>query len=291
MSTELEIEVPGELEIEPASAPVATQTLVEVLSADFALPQLIKFIPDVRLKLRLEASTAAALAVAVEGPEGLQAADAALTQVRADLKAVQDSFAEPADLANKLHKSITTMRGQWTMAGDVAVQTVGQRIFAEQQRLERLAADERRRLQAIADAEARAAAANTAAAAEAQHAPSAVVDQLREEAKTATAAPIAKATAAAPKLAGSAIVKTWKCRIKGTPGDIEQNPDITELNEPQKIEIRDLLRHILDGTAPLQAIQLNWTYLNKRAGADKGTFDIAGLEAYETGGVRGKARR
>src|SRR5438045_5745339 len=66
--------------------------IVQVLPADFPLPALIQFVPDARLRIKADAAAAAALAVIVTGADGLQAADAALVTLRADLQAIEAHF-------------------------------------------------------------------------------------------------------------------------------------------------------------------------------------------------------
>jgi hypothetical protein len=51
------------------------------------------------------------------------------------------------------------------------------------------------------------------------------------------------------------------------------------------------MKAILDGRAPLAAVEINWSYLNRRAKADKGTLAIPGVEAFEEGSVRAKGSR
>jgi hypothetical protein len=96
---------------------------------------------------------------------------------------------------------------------------------------------------------------------------------------------------APPKLQGSSVVTTWKARIKGTPGSDDANPEIEDLTPAQRLQVLALLKAILDGSAPIAAIILNYPYLNKRAKADKSTLAIPGIEAFEEGGIRSKGTR
>ena len=297
MTPELEIEIPidAELEIEVpepvAAVPVAPErTLVEVLAADVPLPMLIKFVPDLRFKIAVQEAVDRAQSVNVTGSEGLAEADLALTDLRDAVKNALEHFREPVEIANGLHKWMTTRRAEWTGSGPETVTALGRRMFEEQRRLQKIADDAARREQEIADQAQKDAAAKEAKAAESAGAPQVVVEQLREQAKTATAAPVTKVPAAL-KLSGSAIVATFKARIKGTPGHADPNPQIGELTVEQVEQVRVLLTAIINGTAPMSAISLNWSYLNARAKADKKTFSIAGMEYFEDGGARGKARR
>lgn len=277
----------------PTVEPVALAALpfVEVLPADFKLPTLIKFVPNPALRVAADQAGTYALGLKVDGAEGLQAADVALAAVRASLKAITETFEEPTSIAYALHKRLTAMRGEWCERGQQAIETVGKRMYTENKRLEAIAAEERRKAQAEADRKAKEDADRAAKAAEAAQAPAAVVETMKQQAKTTTAPPVSVPTFAPPALKGNAPVAKWKARIIGTPGDVIANPDVTELSEAQRGQVFTLLRAIVEGKAPLAAITLNWSYLNKRASADKSTFLIPGLEAFDEGGIRGKSTR
>jgi hypothetical protein len=287
LEIEPEPETPAVVSAKDVAAPVA---LMEVLPADFKLPALIKFIPNPALRGEADKAAAYALGLQVTGAEGLERADLALATLRNSLNAIDAHFEEPVAVANALHKRLTTVRGEWQAQGAAAVRTVGQRIYTEQRRLEDLAADERRRAQVEADRLARETAQREAAAAEQAKAPAPVVQELKRQAETATAPPVAT-PAAAPALRSSTTVTTWKARIVGTPGSDEANPAIDQLSTAQRHKVIDMLKAILDGKAPLAAIEINWPYLNKRAKSDKSALAIAGIEAYEEGSVRAKGSR
>lgn len=274
----------------PPTAAIQSAALMEVLPADFKLPALIKFVPNPALRHEADVAAVYALSVAVDEAEGLQRADLALTALRTSLRAIEEHLEEPIAIANELHKRLTGVRADWLARGKAAVQTVGQRVFAEQRRLEAVAAEARRKAQADADREARAAAQREVEAAAHAAAPAQVVEELKRQAETATAAPVASPHPA-PVLRGSSTVTTWKARIAGTPGSDEPNPAMEQLSAAQRHRVFELLRAILDGKAPLAAVELNWSYLNKRAKADKSTLAIPGVEAYEEGGVRAKSTR
>ena len=276
----------------PVAAVSEVLPLVHVLPADFPLPALIRFVPDGRLLDACRESAAYALTVDVTGGDGLVQADAALTTVRGHMKAIEDHFAEPAEIANRLHKSLTSTRAQWLATGDEAVKTVGRRIYAEKSRLEALAAEERRKAQAEADRLAREEARKQAAAAEAAKAPKAVVENLKQQAEVAKAAPVATPSVfTPPKLAGTTITKNWIATIAGTPRDAEQQPDIVDLNPDQRLQIFAAMRAVLDGQAPLAMFAIDWGYIRKRAKADEATFNLPGFEAYDAGGTRAKSTR
>lgn len=308
MTHELQIEPDLELGIEPddideamptlapeaapvvAMAPVAPVALAEVLPADFPLPVLTKFIPNTVLRESAREATAYALSLDVTGPEGLTRVDRALTVLRAAQKAITDDFAEPARIANDLHKRLTGMRSEWCEPGEAALKTVGQRVWAEQRRLEAAAAEERRKAQTEADRRAREQLQREAAAAAEAKAPAPIVQELKRQAETATAPPVFTPIAA-PVMHGTSAVTTWKSRPKGTPADADPNPKVAAMTPSQLDQVRHLLAGILAEKAPITAIEINYSTLNGRAKSDKQTFSIPGFEAFEEGGVRAKGRR
>lgn len=284
-----------ELQIEPdpgdhvADVLLATP-LAQILPADFKLPALIKFVPNGALRIAADAAADYALTIPVEGAAGLQRADLALTAVRSSLKAIETHLEEPIAITNALHKRLTTVRSEWMAHGKTVVADVSQRIYTEQRRLELLALDERRKAQADADARERAAAQREVEAATAAQAPAPVVAELKRQAQTATAPPVQGPSIALP-LRGSSTVTTWKCRLTGTPGSDNPNPDMAVLTPAQRHQAFELLKAIVDGKAPLAAVAIDWSYLNKRAKADKSTLAIPGLEAFEEGSLRAKGQR
>lgn len=296
LAIEPEIE-PG-IEPEPAPEPPAaaipagliSTALVEILPADFPLPLLARFIPNPALKLAAEQAASRALALAVTGEEGLQAADVALDSLRRSLKAIEDHFEEPTKIAHDLHKRLTTIRSDWQASAKNAVQLVGAKVWTEQKRLDAIAAEERRRAQDEADRLAREERRREAEAAAKAQAPAPVVEELKRQAETATAPPVA-ARPSAQAMRNTSTVTTWKARIIGTPGSDDPNPDTAELSDAQRLKVFELLKGILDGKDPLVAIQLDWSYLNARSKADQKTMAISGLEAFEQGSARAKSSR
>lgn len=278
-----------EPEVDPP-APASALSLMQVLPADFPLPLLTRFVPDARLRTAADEATAYALRVEVSGPEGLHQADVAVTALRTSLKAIEEHFEEPVGIANRLHKQLTGVRAEWLERGAAAVKTVGQRIYTEKARLDAIEREERRKAQEEADRQAREALKREAEKAAAAKAPAPVVEQLKKQAETATAPPV-PAAAPAPKLQGVSTVSTWKARIAGTPACDEPIPDTEKLTPAQQLEVMKLLKAIIDGRAPIAAIQLNASYLHKRAKADKSTLQIPGIEAFEEGGIRSKGTR
>jgi hypothetical protein len=296
---EPEPEIGIEIEIEPAvataipvvaAAALAPLPVMEILPADFPLPLLARFVPDARLKDKAEEATQYALSIDVVGVEGLQRADTALGALRGTLKAIEVHFEEPAKIAHDLHKRLTGVRGEWLADGKAAIDAVGRRVWAEQRRLEDLAAAERRKLQEEADRKAREDARLESERAAKAGAPATVVEELQRQADTVSAPPV-PAPVAAPALKKSSVVTTWKARPKGTAADADPNPPISQMTAAQLDRVRELLRSILDGASPMSAIELNYSVLNGRAKADKSTFNVAGFEAFEDGGVRAKSSR
>lgn len=303
MNNDLILEPEPELLLEPEPEPepqelgagVAVATvpaLMQVLPADFPLPRLIRFIPDPRLRAALDESASYAINLTVHGPDGLTQADAALIAVRNHMKAIEENFSEPTTLANQLHKSLTSARGEWLARGDLACKTVGQRIYAETQRLKALADEERRKQQEEENRKLREQIARQAEEARKAEAPAAVVENLFEQAKTAQAPPVSTAATAPPKLAGSTTVKKWTSTIKGTPRDAAQQPAMVDLSDEQWAVVRKAMQAVLDGSEKQRQIfEINWSYLDKRAKGDEATFAIEGFEAYDAGGLRAKGGR
>lgn len=290
----LEDDTEPEQEPEAKTGPVAVApvALMEVLPADFPLPALTKFVPNPLLKVRAEEAANYALSVDVTGPEGIQRADVALTALRASQKAIEECFAEPVDIANQLHKRLTGLRAEWLAPGKAAVETVGRKIYQEQRRLEAIAAEERRKAQAEADRLAREQARREAEAAAKAKAPATVVEELKRQAETATAAPVATpATVAPPVMRGTTVVKTWKARFAGCSTSAVAQPDTDEMDAAQIEQFKALLAAIVIGKAPITAVSPNWSVLNGRAKSDKSTLSIPGIEAYEDGAVRAKGGR
>lgn len=276
-------------EIRGSGSALVPMPLVDILPADVDLPALTRFVPSLAYREAAAHAASQALAVAVAGAEGLQAADVALTAVRAAQTALVEHFAEPVEIAHKLHKRLTTLRAEWSQPGEEALKTVGQRIWQERQRLERIAAEKRRRDQEEANRAAREALAREADLAAKANAPAAVVETLRQQAETAQAAPVPVFDG--PTLAHSTTTETWKCRLIGTEADAEPNPETADLTNAQRDAMLTLLRAIVDGKAPVAAVTVNWKAMNARAKAEKQAFTVPGLEAFAQGGLRAKPGR
>lgn len=295
MTPDLDIEPEPALDIEPdhASAVVAApepMALAEILDKDFPLPDLVRFVPDQRLRLALTTAVERALAIDVTAEGGLARADEALATVRDGTRAITAHFADPADLAHRLHASITSTRGEWTRPGTECVSVVGGRIAREQRRLDDLAAAARREQQRLADEQARQEALTRAREVAAKGAPAQVVQRMEAEAQTVKAAPV-PVVAPAPALKSTTVTKTWKARITGTPADGEPNPSTSDLSGEQKAEVYRLMAAVIAGHQPIALFDLNWGTLNARARSEKSTLTIPGIEAYEDLGTRAKPGR
>lgn len=267
-----------------------TQTLT-----DFPLATLLMFLPDVTVKRRIEALASVALAVEVKGAAGVEAADQAVTELRRELKGGELLFdgtekaPGPTALAYTLHRRLTGLREDFLAVGRAAEKSVARRILDETRAIEAEAREEQRRRQAEADRQAREAANRAAVQAEERQASPAVVAALRDQGKTATAPPVTS-TVAKPKLTGSTTVENWKTRFKGTSAEADTHPESSKFNAAQLEGFRTLLQAILQGHVPVAAVQVDWAYLDRRAKAEKTSFDIPGIEAYDEGGLRAKRK-
>lgn len=265
--------------------------LARSLPQDFDLPLLLQFLPDIRLKQKVDALAAQALAIDVTTPTGLQDADAALGRVKDGLKEILQNFSEPTSLAHQLHVRLTGLRADFGAAGTSAETVVGKRIYAENTRRAAVEAEERRKVQEAADAEAREAARKAAAEAAKSGVAKEVVAEMKQAAKTATAPPVAARTA--PALTRNTALPDWRVRLEGTLTEAEEaHPCVADMTAPELASLKTLLHAIVVGQVPLAAIkELNWGYLDKRAGAEKTTMLIPGLVAYDAGSVRARPRR
>jgi hypothetical protein len=265
---------------------MALPAVASILPTDFPLTRLLQFVPDVSLKRKADTAAAAALAIKVEGVDGVRAADEALAAVREHVKGIEECFEFPTQAANALHKRLTGLRGDFCALSKDALDTVGKRIYAENRRLEAVAAEERRRQQEEADRQARADAAAAARKAEAAQAPPSVVQNLQRAAMVATAPPVALPVRTG--LQRSSTVERWKARPQGTSGAEDPHPATADLTPAQAAQVMQLVKAVAGGTVPLSALEVNWSYLDDRANAERGAFKIPGIEAYDAGGLRGK---
>lgn len=262
----------------------------DLMPAEFVLPPLVRFVPNRALREALEQAVAVAAGIDVTAPAGLEAADAALGNVRDAMKAIEAHFEEPKRLAHDEHKRITGTLADWLRAGERVVGDVGGAMLREHERRDAAARDQARQAQAVLDREAQDRAREEAQYAAAAGAPADVVADLEQQADTARAITVAPVAAPTP-LARNAVAKAWKARLVGTlPGD-EINPKSDELTPAQVPAFEALLRAVLEGRASRAVLSVNWTYANKRASGDKTAMQIPGLEAVRVAGLKGKASR
>jgi hypothetical protein len=263
--------------------------LQTLLPDDVSLPALVRFVPNVQLRRMAEAVASDALAVDVTGPDGLAQADAALALLRDCQRDITEHFREPCEIAHTLHKELTSRRAEWLAFGDAAIQTISHRIWSEDQRLKRLADEERRRAQFEADRQAREDARKAAKEAAAAEAPRLVLAALEDEAATAMAPPVHLPDVAPLRM--TSIVELWNVRICGTLPTADPHPSIETLTPMQWESVKQLLVAVLEGRESRPVLALNWGYLTKRAQHEKAAFTIPGFEAYKEGRTRAKPGR
>lgn len=272
------------------TVPAVGERRADLMPNDFALPALVRFVPNAALREVLERAVEAVVAIDVTAPGGLVAADQALGTVRDAMKAIEAHFDEPKRLAHEEHKRITGKLAEWLQIGEQAVADVGRRLIAENERLTALARENAQREQEALDREASAAARQEATFAAAAGAPAEVVADLERAAEHARATTVA--TVAEPVgLARNTVAKSWKARLVGTRAGDEINPDSDELTPTQIVAFENLLRAVLDGRASRACVSINWKYNNKRASSDKSAMLIPGLEAVQVAGLKAKGGR
>lgn len=289
MRNDFQVEIePDAPEVLPAGDPAGELVLARSLPEGFNLPALLRFLPDVRLKQRADALAADALAIDVTVEGGLVAADEALAPLRESVTEIETCFEDPTSLANQLHKRLTGLRTDFCTAAKAALETVSKRIAAEKRRLDQVALEAQRAAQAAADKQARADAQKAADAAKAAGQSKTVVAQLKEQAKVAVAPPVASPVRT-PVLASTSVVAKWKARFVGSPADADPNPEVADMTADQQEQLRRVLLAVGNGQLPLAVCAgLDWSYLNKRAAAEKKTFEMPQLEAFDEGGTRKK---
>lgn len=274
---------------EDGSAQLARHVAPQALP-DFDITMLLRFLPDPKLKQLLDAEAQRALAIEVKDAAGLQLADAALGRLKDGIAGIEKCFDDPTSLAYALHKRLTGLRADFCATGKAAVEQVGNRIYVENKRLASIAEEARREEQRKADEKARADTLAAAKDAKAQGAPKEFVQELTKAAKTMTAAPVASPVPA-PVLARSSIKPDWRARFSGD-DSADLRPAVKDMTELQRAQCMTLLHAVVAGQVPLAAIkELDWTYLDKRADAEKTTLLIPGIEAYDKGRVSSKPQR
>jgi hypothetical protein len=277
-------------------AAIATHSLVELLPADFPLPTLIKFAPDTRIRQEADGDAAKLLGMQAIDETSQRVLEACLTKQREHKKGIEALFQEPCAIAYELHRNLTGLRGDWLSHTDSAIKTANERLLARQRQVEREAAEARRRAQEEADRQAREQAKREAEAAEKAQAPASVVQQLQQEAKTATAPPVSHGTGlfGGGGLRSSTVAENWKARLTATDRAADVlNPEMAKLSAEELHCVRSAMKAVLEGRAPVTIFEINWSWVNARAKADKKTFTIEGFVAEDIGSLRAKpgARR
>jgi hypothetical protein len=292
-------------ELSPAQAESALSTAIsaiattraatsEVLPADFELPPAIRFVPNPELQIRAVEFATEISALQVTDNDSCQRMDGLLARARLHDQRIDDHFAEPVDFFFARHRALTTQRNEFHGSLPEMVKTGGRRIYLFNQEQERKAADERRLRQEEADRQAREVAEQEAAEARKAQAPAPLIAQLEEQARTATAPPVA-ATATAPRdtLKGSTVTETWKVRLANTRADASflQPEKTADMSNDERASVLELLKGIVAGAAPMSLIRVDWTTANQLVKAHKGTLKIPGFTPYQDGGTRGKSTR
>ena len=268
--------------------------VAELLPADSPLPLLLRFVPNPALRQAADTDAQALLGLTITDDQTCQQVDQALARQRGHKTIIEAHFEEPVSAAFKLHRAMTTQRGEFLELTERAIKTAGERIWHFNKQKEREAAELRRQLQEEADRLAREAARRETEAARAAGAPPSLIEQLEQSAQTITAPPVsAPVTTPRETLKTTTVIDTWKVRLEGTePSAMNPQPEKTaEMTDPERASVLKLLRAIVDGKAPLSLIRVDWTTANARVKADKGTLQIPGLVPYQAGGTRGKSTR
>lgn len=271
-----------------------TMPLMQILPADFRLPALTRFVPDLAIKARIDTALTYVQSIEIEGKglEALKLIDAGLNELNAAIAAGEAHFEEPASIAYDLHRHVTGTRGAWVNDPKAVVKKIGTAVWKETERLKAAAAAEQQRLQDEANAKAREEARIAAEQAAKNRAPAPIIEKLEQQAKTATAPPVI-AQAVAPPLSDNSVVTTWKARLASIAEDAdEQAPALTALTPEQRQDVIRLFKAIVDGRHDLLSlVSVNYGAINKLAVAQESTFNVPGFVAYKTGGTRKKAQR
>lgn len=292
--TELDLEI--EPAQEPAIQPAALDRLSHAVGESFPLRTLLQFLPDVALKARLNAKAARLLEIDLAG-DGLQQAEALRAEMLSDVDNVLAMFdgskaaPGPTALAHQLHKRLCDLRADFVAAATSASAVVGPKIVKETRERETAALAEAKAAQDRADEAAREDARLALAEVRGSGGDAAVEAVLEREAATGSAPPVH--VPASRPMARSTVAEKWRVRLKGSglEGDAAQPTDLTRVSGSDVKMLLDLFKLVGEGQVPLSYVLMNWSALNKRAGADKAAFAIPCLEAYDEGSLRRKGGR
>lgn len=264
-------------------------TLGAMLPDGFNLRALLTFVPDVRLKHKVEALAEQARTIDVSTDLGLRRADAVRDELKGAIRETTDAFKLPCDLSNQLHKRMTGLRADFVKTGEAAEEALTERILKQQKENARAAELQRQKDQAEADKQAKERAKEAAELAKAEGAPKAVVKELVQQAKTATAPPVPVASSGTLKR--SNVAAKWRCRPVGSEEDDEPNPEMGEATPKQLEGIRALMQACLDGHQPMTVFAVQWSVLNARAANEKKAMRIHGMEAVDVGKLVSRRKR
>lgn len=269
----------------------ALQPLMEILPADFPLPVLIRFAPDVRVRTAADEDAAKLLALNPTNEIERDVAERALAHQREHVKTIEALFEQAADTAFKLHRHITSTRGEWASASVQAIKAVGDRIVALTRRLQREEDERRRRAQEEADRQAREAARKAADEAKRAQAPAPVVQELEREAETATAPPVSTPSlfGGGSGLSRSTVAQKWESRLTATDrAAVNRHPKMADLSEAERQCVLKAMKAVLEGRNPITLFEINWSVADQRASSDKKAFAIDGFLAEDVGSLRAK---
>jgi hypothetical protein len=268
--------------------------IAQILPADFQLPRLIRFVPDLAVKARLDAAVDHLEKVSVSGLAGLEAADQSMAAVRDCLKATDEVFREAAADADQVHKSITGERARWKSRGLELLEKRGTQVARERKRIDEEEATANRKEQEDANRLERERLAAEAEKQASLGAPAAVVEVMKAQAATAQAAPVSRPvrSSAAAAMSHSTAVEEWKARLQGTLAEADdQQPELKDLTPAQVTSLRAFLLHAATTGQDLGLIAIDWPAAKNRAKADGKTMNVPGFESYKDYSTRAKPKR
>ncbi len=279
--------VPAEL-VRVEAGPETEAALEQLALPDLLL--LLKFVPPIELKHKADRLATAAMAIHITDKESVEAADAALVEIADVLAEIEKGFDSPTSMAFQLHRRMTGLRADFRANADTALADRKRLIREVTERLRIQAAEALTTAQATADADLKKTLTQAATEAKRGGASPAVVKEMRANARTALAPPVA-APVQLPTRTGSVDTDRWVARFKETPSGAEMNPAMSELTDQQQAQVLEALQLVIDGKMDLSFFEINWKYINKLAGAQKTTFRKAPFEAVNVGSTKVKPRR
>jgi len=253
----------------------------------FDLHALLTFVPDVQLKRRLDAMCEGATTLDLKTAFGLARAEGLVADLRAGVTDVESRFELACSLANQLHKRMTGLRADFTIRAVTTATALSVAILAQQRENKRVSDEDQRKRQAEADRQAKADAAAAAKVAKASGASKEVIQELKEQAKTAVAPPVPSHQTELKRTTAAA---NWKCRPIGTKDGEEPNPEMADATEAQLAGIKLLMTACVEGRMPMAMFEVRWPALNARASSEKQAMRVPGMEAADVGKLLSKRR-